>query len=856
MSAQNPPRRGVLPAVLGVVAFSAIAGLLVAAMVAPAVAVSSVVAQSGIGVFNNLPTYIKIGTQAQQNEILAKKGKKWVVIATVFSQNRQEVKWDQVSQYAKDAAVDGEDRRFYEHGGVDPTGVVRALVVGATGGNRQGASTIAQQLVKNILIQEALQIKDPKKQAAGIEAAQAGTIDRKLKEMKLAISLEKKYTKKQILLAYLNIAGFGGTTYGIQAAAERYYGVSADKLTIAQAASLIAIVQKPTARAPLNDAGYKQNKDRRDVILAAMKQAGDITEAQYTEARNTPVDKTTVHLSSPKNGCVAGYKYAKWFCDYVTKLIPTLTSLGTTVTQRNDAWQKGGYKIYTSMNLTAQIAAQKITWQYVPKYLSYVKLGSATTSVEAGTGRILVMTENKDFNDTGKGGGKTATAVNFNTDEAYGGSKGFQGGSTYKAFTLLDWLKTGHGIDQTVNGAGRTVDQSSFTDSCSGPWFGPYPFHNDASNSPGQLHVYDATAGSVNGAFISMAQQLDLCDIRKTAQSLGVHTASPYKDLKTGALTTVPASNPSSVLGTNNVSPLTMAAAYAGIAAGGKFCEPTAIDSVVSPEGKELGGQPRTCSRAFSADIAHAAEAALSKVLGGSYLSTGSASNPNDGIAHFAKTGTTNGSVHTWTVGASSRVATAVWVGNINGTVAMRNIAVNGIGAAVLRHAIWQPTMRMIDGLYHGATSFAPPPASLLIGTGKPAPNVIGKSVSEATALLEGSGFKVQVDGSVSSSQPEGTVAQQTPGPGGLLSPGQMVHLLTSKGDLISVPSVYGKNYGDARQTLQDAGFTNIQGAPGCKQVSAGSSNIGKAVGTSPGLGTKQKADVDMTILVGAETCP
>ncbi|MCU1549800.1 MAG: hypothetical protein JWR36_360, partial [Glaciihabitans sp.] len=422
-----------LSAALGVVAFSAIAGLLITAMVTPAVAVSSVVAQSGIGIFNSLPTFIKIGKLPQQNTIYANEGKKKVPIAYVFSQNREEVTWDQVSQYAKDAAVDGEDRRFYEHGGVDPTGVVRALVVSATGGSRQGASTIAQQLVKNILIQQALQIKDPKKSQAAVEAAQAGTIDRKLKEMKLAISLEKKYTKNEILLAYLNIAAFGGTTYGIQAAAERYYGVSAKDLNIEQAASLIAIVQKPSARAPLSASGYVQNQKRRDVILTAMHSAGDITLAQRDAAIKTPVDKTTVHLSSPKNGCIAASKYAKWFCDYVTKLVPTLTSLGSTVSQRNAAWETGGYKIYTSLNLSAQAKAQNISWQYAPKYTPVLKLGEATTSVEVGTGRILTMAENKNFNDTGKGGGNTSTAVNFNTNYEFGGSQGFQGGSTYKA---------------------------------------------------------------------------------------------------------------------------------------------------------------------------------------------------------------------------------------------------------------------------------------------------------------------------------------------------------------------------------------------------------------------------------------
>jgi membrane peptidoglycan carboxypeptidase len=758
-----------------------------------------------------------------------------------------------VSQYAKDAAVDGEDRRFYEHGGVDPTGVVRALVVSATGGSRQGASTIAQQLVKNILIQQALQIKDPKKSQAAVEAAQAGTIDRKLKEMKLAISLEKKYTKNEILLAYLNIAAFGGTTYGIQAAAERYYGVSAKDLNIEQAASLIAIVQKPSARAPLSASGYVQNQKRRDVILTAMHSAGDITLAQRDAAIKTPVDKTTVHLSSPKNGCIAASKYAKWFCDYVTKLVPTLTSLGSTVSQRNAAWETGGYKIYTSLNLSAQAKAQNISWQYAPKYTPVLKLGEATTSVEVGTGRILTMAENKNFNDTGKGGGNTSTAVNFNTNYEFGGSQGFQGGSTYKAFTLIDWLNTGHGINQVVNGSARTVDQASFTDSCGGPWGGPYPFHNDAVGEAGPMTVANATANSVNGAFISMGQQLDLCDIKKVAESLGVRTAAPYKDPDTGAVGTEPKTNPSSILGTNTVAPLTMAAAYAGIAAGGKYCEPTAVDSIVDPNGKTLGGQPRVCTKAISSGVAHAAIKALEGVL---TFGTGGASNPHDGNAIFAKTGTTNGSVQTWTVGSTSRVATAVWVGNIRGTVALRAVSISGMQAAVLRHAIFSNTMRMMDKYYPAASSFPAPPADLFTGSGKPVQNVIGQSINAATNILEANGFKVQVGPSVSSSQPAGTVAKMNPGAGSLLSSGYIITLNPSKGDLKAVPNVIGdgnNSFSDAQAILSSAGFTNV--VQGCR-VTSSPSKFNKVIGSDPHAGDPADPARKITVDIGQAKCP
>jgi membrane peptidoglycan carboxypeptidase len=866
MSAQNPPRRGLLAALLGTLAFSAIAGILVTALVTPAIAVTSVTAQSAIGIFDSLPTYIEIGTQAQRNAIFANFHGKPYQIATVFNENREEVKWEAVSQAAKDAAVDGEDRRFYSHGGVDPTGVVRAVLVGATGGSVQGASTIAQQLVKNILIQQALQITnaDPKKQAAeqaaGIKSAQAVTLDRKLKEMKLAISLEKKYTKQQILLAYLNIAGFGGTTYGIEAAAERYYGVHASDLTPVQAATLIAIVQKPTARAPINAAGYVQNTDRRNHILQAMYQAHDITKAQYDAGIAVKEGPDNIKNSTPQNGCIAADASSKWFCDYVTKLIPSLTSLGATKAQRLQNWSRGGYDIYTSEDLSLQRNSQSVVWKYVPKYTPILNLGAATTSVEMGTGRIITMGENKNFNDTAKGGGNTSTAVNYATDFPYGGSGGFQGGSTYKAFTLINWLQNGHGLNEVVNGSARTVQQSSFTDTCPDSSLGgSYPFRNDVSSESGPYTIMRATAGSINGAFISMAQQLDLCNIQKVAMSLGVHTAKSYTNKVDGVYGNDPETNPSSVLGTNTVSPLTMAAAYAGIGDHGLFCEPTAVDSIVGPDGKKMPGQAKNCTQAVNPQIAEAATYALQGPLGGGPAGgsgTGGASNPRDNVAQFGKTGTTNDSLQTWTVGGNSKVATAVWVGNIQGKVPTRSVYISGMQAAVLRHALFKPIERAIDQAYHPAASFPVPSPTLLNGSGTKVPSVLGLSVAAATSVLQAAGFTVTVSNStVTSAAAAGIVAKQNPAAGSLLSSGYEITLFKSNGSLLVVPNVVGdgnNDFSDAQSILQNAGFSNI--SQGCTVVNT-PSQVNKVVSSNPGAGAQRKASENITVNIGAVNC-
>jgi membrane peptidoglycan carboxypeptidase len=866
MSAQNPPRRGVFAAIVGILAFSVVAGILVTALVTPAIAVTSVTAQSGIGIFNNLPTYIEIGTQSAQNKIYAKSKGKQVQIATIFNENRQEVSWDEVSQYTKDAAVDGEDRRFYSHGGVDPTGVLRAVISNASGGTTQGASTIAQQLVKNILIQNALQIQKSTLKAteaaqkADIAAAEATTLDRKLKEMKLAISLEKKYTKDEVLLAYLNIAPFNGTTYGVESAAERYYGIHAKDLDIVQSATIMAIVQEPNTRAPINAAGYAQNTTRRNHILDAMATAGDITKAQATTAKAVVESPKTVKNITPNNGCIAALDNSNWFCDYVTKLVPELTSLGATKSQRTQNWARGGYDLYTTLNLDLQAVAQRTVSQYVPAYTSLLNLGGASTSVEMGTGRIVTMAENKKFNNTKSGGGNTAGAVNFNTNYAYGGSGGFQGGSTYKAFTLIDWLKNGHGLNEYVNGNARTVDQSTFADTCpDGPFGGTYPFRNDAGQTPGPVSVMTATAASINGGFISMAQQLNLCDIRNVAESLGVRTAGTYTNRFNGVVGNDPMTNPASVLGINLVSPLTMAAAYAGIGNKGTYCAPIAVDSITSPTGEKLPGQPKQCAQVIPTDIAEAAVYALQGPLGGGPAAghgTGQASNPRDGTAVFGKTGTTNSSLQSWVVGGNSKVATAVWVGNIQGTVPLRATYVGGIQASVLRHFVFKPIEQAIDRAYHPAASFPVPNSSLLNGSGTKVPNVIGQSTAAATSLLEASGFTVQVGTTVSSSLAKGDIAKLDPGVGSLLSAGYQITIYPSNGTLMTVPNEIGQGdttFGDAKTDLNKAGFSDV--TQGCAVYTQPSQN-NFVVSTSPPAGTVAKSSTPIVVNIGAATCP
>jgi membrane peptidoglycan carboxypeptidase len=696
-SSSRGPSRGVgsaLAALTGGVSLSVLAGVLIAAMLTPLVSLAGATVNTTVGVFDSLPEFIEINRQPQQNRIFAMSNNEPVQIATIFDQNREEISWEQVPAFVKDAAVSGEDRRFYEHGGVDPTGIVRAAVTNfAAGGIAEGASTITQQYVKNTFVQAALELP-LEQQAAAYEAAIDTTFGRKVQEIKLAISLEQRYTKEEILLAYLNIANYGGATYGIEAASQRYYNTPALNLTAAQAASLIAIVQSPTAMRLDVPENWPRNTERRNVILNAMLADDRITPEQHAEAIAVVEDATTITLTTPSNGCRVAQDYSRYFCDYITNLIPELASLGADATTRADSWRRGGYDVYTSLDMGLQTVAQDAVWANAPNNATRLELGAAAVSVETGTGRILTMAQNKTYDNTGDTD-PTTTAVNFNTDRAYGGSSGFQPGSTYKVFTLINWLQNDRSINEVVNGSPRTIPQNQFTNTCDPSQVigRPYQFGND-DGFGGNMTVATGVQRSVNGAFMSMALELDLCGIREAAESIGVHRADG------GELGTTPAS----VLGTNEIAPLTMATAYAAIANEGVYCAAIAIDRIVGPDGVEIPGQPQDCSQRLTADVANTAAYAMAGVMVGG--GTATRANPNDGVEYIGKTGTTDSSNQTWVVGASTRVATAVWVGNIEGEYPLRSYRnTQGNQGGVIRHDIFRPIARAVDAVptYRGS---------------------------------------------------------------------------------------------------------------------------------------------------------
>jgi membrane peptidoglycan carboxypeptidase len=232
---------------LGVfVVISAVAGLLLAGVVLPATASVGLVAKSASDHFEDLPDDFQTPTLPQRSDIYAADGS---LIATTWDDdldgNRVVVPWNEISSTMPEAIVSIEDQRFYQHGGIDLKGTLRALVNDSSGGSLQGGSSIAQQYVKNVLEVEA------GTNAAAQQAAIADTVSRKITELKYAIAVEQQMSKQELLDRYLNIVYFGNDAYGVEAAAERYFSTSAAKLTVPQAAMLAAIVNSPTDVQPV-----------------------------------------------------------------------------------------------------------------------------------------------------------------------------------------------------------------------------------------------------------------------------------------------------------------------------------------------------------------------------------------------------------------------------------------------------------------------------------------------------------------------------------------------------------------------------------------------------------------------------
>lgn len=846
----------------GMLAFlglSALAGVLVTAAVTPALAVTGMAANNSITMFENLPGYLEIDDLAQKSTIYAIKADgKPSAMASFFDDNREEVAFDYISQYLKDAAIAGEDPRYYEHGGIDIKGTLSAIANEfIPGGATRGGSSITQQYVKNVLINNGMnEATTEEERAAAYEEATATTPERKLKEMRYAISIDKKYSKDQILAGYLNIAAFGGQVYGVQSAAQYYFGTNAKDLTLPQAASLIAIVNWPEkfrldypdsetngAKTVVDGESvpYADNKSRRDYILKEMLDEKKITQEEYDAAVATPVQPKIVQ---PSTGCQASKTYA-YFCDYVTWEIKN--KLDNPETEENEGakmLERGGLDIYTTIDMDLQSEAQAALKDNVPASIPEMDLGGSVVSVEVGTGRILAMVQNTDYNLDPEVTGDNYSAVNYNAGIDYGGSSGFQPGSTFKTFTLAEWLIEGHSLNESMDARKRS-NWGDFKDSCNGTVnVDGWDPGNDEGGNGGFWTALFNTINSENTGFIAMAKQLDLCGIKKTATALMSAGRADGGELGTPAGNPDWTFQPSAVLGTEEVAPLSMATAFAAYAGGGKSCTPIAIDRITDAKGEPVEVPKSTCTQAITAEVAAGMDYALNKVM---TQGTGTSSlykMNTSGTPMIGKTGTTDNNEATWMSGASSRVATVVGVYNATGHVNLRETYINGEQAAVLRHNIWPRVMDVANTKYPGS-GFPEPKSEYLYAPQANVPNVLGLTPDAAKKALETAGFGYALDGEVDSDQPKGTVGSQSAS--GSATRGSLITVKVSRGNLAAVPDVVGQQADQAEAALRGAGYDVKRDEQGVTDQS----QDGIVISQSPGAGEGAKQGSKITIVIG-----
>jgi membrane peptidoglycan carboxypeptidase len=598
-----------------------VAGLLGGALVVPAVGAVGLVTRNTADKFNNMKTGV-IGELPVRSEILDSRGR---LIAYYYPRgiDREPVSYNQISPIMRKSIVAIEDSRFYQHGAIDIRGTVRAIVNDIEHKTVQGGSTLTQQYVKNALILTA-----PNAQQA--QSAYAPTLSRKIKELRLAIDVEKKMSKDQIVAGYLN-AAFFGTSYGNQAvgvgaAAERYFDTTAAKLTLPQAAMLAGMVENPDHDNPVTE---PQNAlKRRNVVLARMAQLHIITQAQAVAVGKRPLG---LHLSMLQTGCTSGSaKSASFFCDYVVSLLKQDNAF-------SQAWNilntSGGLQIYTTLSAKDERAAKQAVNYMVPQPPNGANPGGNAVSevlIQPGSGHIMAIA-----NDRSYGTGAHQTTEDYAVNSQYDGGVGVQTGSSSKLFTLITALAQGvpFGFPQTVPAA---TTLTGFTN-CKGEPTGSWHVINDSPSEKGGFSLYNATAQSVNIYFGMLERKVGLCNVVRTAAALGV-TRADGKSLLKWDHGQPPADDlPSFTLGSVNVSPMSMAAAYATVAARGMYCAPTAVARIISGTGARLPVEKPHCHQAIPAGVADAANYVLQSVL-----TVGTAAGLGVGRPAAGKTGTSD----------------------------------------------------------------------------------------------------------------------------------------------------------------------------------------------------------------------
>ncbi len=579
-------RRGLIAAVVLVLAAAAVIGVTTAAVV-PSVIESTCKS-----------TRLRPIRLGQNSLVYASDGSLLGVIPSV--QNRQPLKLWQMSRWLAPATVAIEDRRFWEHGALDYHAILRAAWRDLTAGEAmQGASTITQQLARNLYL-----------------GSRQQTLDRKVKEACLALKLQQHLTRRAILADYLNVVYYGNHAYGVQAAAETYFSRKASELTLPQAALIAGLPQAPSSYDPF--ARPRKARARRNEVLAALREQGAITRAQYRWAASQ-------RLRLKPSGLYRTIRQP-YFFGYVQQQL--LERYGS------EAVRAGGLKVKTTIDPHLEVLANNAMHRILRKRGDP---SAALVAIDPSTGDIRAMAVDVP----------SGRRLKFNL--ATQGHR--QAGSAFKPFVLATAMQRGISPLTAFSGPPALTIPDRRCLGQNGPW----DVHNYADESTGTMNLVDATAHSVNTIFAQLVIEVGPSNVVSTAHRMGITS----RLLPVCSIT----------LGTQAVTPLEMANAYATFAARGIHRAPNALAEVRGPRGGRLPLPSARGKRVLGQNASDLVTYALRRVV---EAGTGTAA--GFGRPAAGKTGTAENYQDAWFCGFVPQLAACVWVGYPRAEIPLRNV--------------------------------------------------------------------------------------------------------------------------------------------------------------------------------------
>ena len=742
------------------VAVSVGLGLVGAGLVIPFAGASGNAAKATAQGFSNLDDEFTVNPLAQQSKILSAEGK---VLATPYDSNRIVVPLDQIAPVMRKAQLAIEDSRFYEHGGIDVRGTTRALVSNLSSQETQGGSSITQQYVKLMRVEQAAR-EDNRE---GVVAAQEQTYARKLQELKYALNVEKTHTKDQILASYLNLALYGDQAYGVEAAAQHFFSKSAKDLELSEAATLAGVVQSPSLlNARTNPEGVQE---RRDVVIDRMLQLGWVSEKAAEKAKATDV-KDLLKIKQNEGG-TCSKATDPYFCNYVIAYLKQMPELGPNPDARMQTINTAGLTIKTTLRRKWQQELKEDLTDRVPNGTD--KFGAAAAMVEPGTGKVRAVAQTSEY----KVGLQKATTKYseqaWSVPAQYGGTNGFAIGSTAKMYALVAALEKGMPMNGTVNAPSAGVknphhfDPDEFQKKCT-TGAATWPVSNDYQVG-GTMTLAEMTKKSINTAFAQLAADVGSCSIPKVMAKMGLTDGYglPYGLARTSSGEKVKGEYAISnlVLGSDSTSPLQLASSFATLSADGKYCPPNPIESITRADGSKIKIDAPDCKQVVDKGVARG----VTQLLRGPLESGGTAAGQalDNGRVAAGKTGTTDNHKQSWFAGFTRQLSTAVWVGSPITEHDMDGVTIGGryypqVFGGTIAAPIWNDIMNEAStGM--DKKGFPKPPKKIAEGDLRTIPSVTGMGPTQARAKLEDAGFKVTQGSQVASHEQAGAVAYTDP---------------------------------------------------------------------------------------------